>query len=251
MAEALLYPWLVRGVLVAAALAFFTLLRVSAPYGRHTRPGWGPTISSRAGWFLMEYPAALGFLCVFLFGRHRAEPEAQALLALWLLHYGFRGVVYPFLRRGGERPMPLSVAGMGVGFNLVNGYVNARWISEMHPYRDWFGDPRFLVGTALFLAGFAVNVHADAVLRNLRKPGEQGYAIPRGGLYRWVSCPNYLGEILEWCGWALATWSPAGLAFAVFTFANLAPRAWSNHTWYRRTFPDYPPERRALIPFLV
>ena len=52
--------------------------------------------------------------------------------------------------------------------------------------------------------------------------------------------PNYLGEIVEWTGWALATWSLAGLAFAVYTAANLAPRAVANHDWYLSTFDDYP-----------
>ena len=93
-------------------------------------------------------------------------------------------------------------------------------------------------------------VHSDRVLINLRKPGETGYKIPVGGGYRWVTAPNYLGEILEWTGWAILTWSTAGLSFAVFTMANLAPRAFSNHTWYRENFPDYPPERKALIPYL-
>jgi len=41
---------------------------------------------------------------------------------------------------------------------------------------------------------------------------------------------------------------PAGLAFAVWTIANLAPRARSNHKWYRETFPDYPENRKALLP---
>jgi hypothetical protein len=44
-----------------------------------------------------------------------------------------------------------------------------------------------------------------------------------------VSCPNYLGEILEWIGWAIATWSLAGWVFAIWTMANLAPRAFTNH----------------------
>ena len=56
------------------------------------------------------------------------------------------------------------------------------------------------------------------------------------------------GEILEWTGWAVATWSLGGLAFCVFTAANLIPRARSNHRWYRENFSDYPPNRRALIP---
>lgn len=85
----------------------------------------------------------------------------------------------------------------------------------------------------------------------LRRRGTTGYSIPRGGAFRYVSCPNYLGEMLEWGGWALATWSPAGLAFFVYTIANLAPRALGNHRWYREKFEDYPEERKALIPGVV
>ena len=106
------------------------------------------------------------------------------------------------------------------------------------------------VAATLFVLGWGMSTWADTVLLHLRKPGETGYRIPRGGLYRWVSCPNYLGKILEWSGWALATWSWAGLAFAVYTFANLAPRAMLNHRWYRATFPDYPRDRKALIPLV-
>ena len=87
--------------------------------------------------------------------------------------------------------------------------------------------------------------------RRLRAPGETGYNIPRGGAFEWISCPNYLGELVEWTGWALASWSPAGLAFAVYTAANLVPRALSHHDRYRDRFPEYPPRRSALIPFLL
>jgi protein-S-isoprenylcysteine O-methyltransferase Ste14 len=103
---------------------------------------------------------------------------------------------------------------------------------------------------ALFFAGLAVNWQADRILRELRRPGETGYKIPVGGLYGLVSCPNYLGEILEWTGWALATWSLPGLMFAVWTAANLVPRARANHKWYRETFSDYPPKRKAVLPLL-
>jgi len=138
-----------------------------------------------------------------------------------------------------------------VAFNSLNAYVNARWVSEHGSYAtSWLLDPRFLVGALVFLAGFAINQHADWVLMNLRKPGESGYKIPRGGLYRYVTCPNYLGEILEWTGWAIATWSLAGLAFALYTVANLAPRARDHHRWYLEQFGDYPKERRALIPLI-
>src|SRR5207244_2864013 len=115
----------------------------------------------------------------------------------------------------------------------------------------WLLDPRFLVGAALFAAGFAVNRWADAVLRRLRRPGESRYQIPRGGLYELVSCPNYAGELVQWLGFAVAAWSPAAAAFALFTAANLVPRALAHHRWYRRTFAGYPAHRKAVLPFLL
>ncbi len=65
-----------------------------------------------------------------------------------------------------------------------------------------------------------------------------------------MASPNYFGEVLEWCGWALAVKGLAGWAFAIYTFANLAPRARSHLRWYREKFDDYPNQRKALIPFI-
>ena len=67
-------------------------------------------------------------------------------------------------------------------------------------------------------------------------------------MYRWIACPNYFGEMVIWIGWAIATWSLAGLSFAMWTAANLAPRAKSHKKWYQEQFADYPTERKALIP---
>jgi hypothetical protein len=88
-------------------------------------------------------------------------------------------------------------------------------------------------------------------LRKLRNPGQDSYRIPEGGLFKYVSCANYLGEIIEWFGWACMTWSWVGLSFAVWTACNLTPRAVSHHKWYRNHFTAYPQERKAVIPFLL
>lgn len=224
---------------------------VTAPYGRHGRGGWGPKLPARVGWLVMESPAPLVFAGVYLTGDHRADLVPLVFLAMWQTHYVQRTFVYPFLMRGGA-PIPVVLMAMAIAFNVLNAYVNARWVSHLGSYAaGWLADPRFLAGLALFAGGLALNLSADRTLRRLRAPGETGYRIPRGGAYRFVSCPNYLGEIVEWFGWALATWSAAGLAFALYTTANLAPRAIAHHGWYRQQFADYPAGRRAIVPYLL
>jgi protein-S-isoprenylcysteine O-methyltransferase Ste14 len=251
MNEAELHFALTVALVVLAVPTFAVLLWTTAPYGRHAREGWGPSIPSRLGWILMECPTVFFFLAVYLSGSHRFELTPLVLCAVWHLHYLHRTFVFPFRLRIGGKRMPLSVPFMGMTFNALNAYINARWISELGSYpASWLADPRFLVGLVVFLTGLAINLHADTVLIHLRKPGESGYKIPKGGMYRFITSPNYFGEIVEWIGWALMTWSLPGLAFAIYTIANLAPRALSNHRWYQEKFPDYPRERRALIPFV-
>ena len=250
MTEERLHGMLTWAVLVMAPVTFLYLLRRAAPYGRHyAGAGWGPHVPARLAWIVMELPAPVLFLVVYLNGDGALRITPLLFLAMWQAHYLNRTFVYPFRVRASGRKTPLLLVGSGFLFNAINAYINARFISEFGEYAtEWLADPRFLIGVGVFLAGLALNLHADNTLMRLRRPGETGYAIPQGGGFRFVSCPNYLGEILEWTGWAVATWSSCGLAFMLLTIANLAPRARSNHRWYRGTFSDYPANRRALIP---
>ncbi len=242
--------------LVLIALAVFTFLAVSfitAPYGRHQRSNWGPTMPARWGWVIMETPAVLLFAWIYFQGQHRFETVPLILLGLWLFHYIQRTYVFPFRIRSEGKRMPVLVCGMAFLFQLLNVYVNARWISHWGSYGEsWISDWHLWLGAGLFLTGWVINYKADAILIALRKPGENsGYKIPRGWLYEYISCPNYLGEIIEWCGWAIASWSLSGFAFALYTAANIGPRALDNHRWYREKFEDYPEQRKAIIPFVL
>jgi steroid 5-alpha reductase family enzyme len=252
MIERQLYAILLIAMFVAAAIVFVVLLFIAAPYGRHTRRGWGPRVNSRLGWVIMESPAVIVFALCFALGGRTASTIPIAFLALWQTHYIHRSYVFPFRMRWDRKHMTLLVMSIGFIFNAANAYLNGRYINTIGPGypSGWMMDPRFIIGVLLFFTGFAINLHSDSVLRGLRMPGETGYKIPHGGLFELVSCANYFGEILEWCGWAVATWSLPGLAFAVWTAANLVPRARAHHHWYPSQFPDYPPQRRALIPFL-
>lgn len=250
MTEQTFHGALVWAVFACAVLTFASLLRLKAPYGRHySGRGWGPAMPNRAGWVVMELPATALFAGIYLMGGAAGEPVPLILLGIWQCHYVNRTFVYPLRTRTAGKKMPIAVVGTGFAFNAVNAYVNARFISELGEYgAGWLGDPRFLGGLAIFAVGLALNLHADNILLGLRKPGQTGYSIPRGGAFRYVSCPNYLGELLEWSGWAVATWSLGGLAFFTYTAANLVPRALSHHRWYRERFVDYPAGRRAVIP---
>jgi 3-oxo-5-alpha-steroid 4-dehydrogenase 1 len=245
---ALLLAWTALAPVVALLLT-----RINAPYGRHGGTGAGPRVPARLGWFLMEVPALVTFpvLALALSPGGVPGPVLALLLGLWVLHYGNRALVYPWRLKGGS-PLPVVILASGAVFNAINGTLLSLGFTVFGALpADWAAaGPAPGAGAALFLAGLGLNWHADAVLRALRRAGP-GYAIPRGGAYRWVSCPNYLGEMLEWAGFALASWSLPGLAFALWTAANLMPRALAHHRWYRRTFPDYPPGRRAVLPFVL
>lgn len=248
--ETLIYIWLLRLSFLLAAVVFVTLFFFNAPYGRHRRPGWGFVIPSRVGWLVMEAPAAVLFAALFWVGDAPKNSVTISFLILWEAHYIHRAFIYPLRIADGENRMPVSVPIMAFVFNLGNAALNAHYLFSLSGgyAESWLLDPRFMLGVLVFWTGYGINRWADRVLLRLRRTRPTSYQVPYGGLYRWISCPNYLGEILEWMGWALATWSLPGLAFAVWTFANLAPRARAHHRWYRGNFAEYPNERKALIP---
>jgi 3-oxo-5-alpha-steroid 4-dehydrogenase 1 len=239
-------------IVVAIAIVPYLLLR-PAPYGRHSRSGFGPAINARLAWLLMEAPSPLGMILLFLLGRRPGDAMAALFLGLWLCHYGYRAFLFPFLLPKGARPMPVLVLASGAFFNAVNVYLNGGWLFFLAPPRPagWLASPQFLLGALLFFAGYALHLLADRELRRQRSAAQGAYVVPRGPLFRYLSCPNYFGEIVEWAGFALATWSPGGLAFALWTAGNLVPRAIHHHRWYRRQFPSYPAARRAVFPFLL
>ena len=249
---AIFYGLMIASVVIAAAM-FILLFFISAPYGRHVRKGWGPSISSKAGWIIMEAPAVIIFGVILAFSERRFDLIPLAFAFLWLSHYIQRDLIFPFFLRTNKR-MPLIIMFFGMLFQTSNTYLNARWIFVFAPegyyHENWFLDPRFIIGVILFIIGYIINRHSDIILRDLRKPGEKGYKIPFGGYHRYVARPNYLGEIVLWTGWALATWSLPGLLFIVWTLANLIPRAKSHHAWYKETFEEYPEKRKIIFPFL-
>jgi hypothetical protein len=255
VSDNLWFNQVLTGVFIAAVIAFIVLLLIDAPYGKHDRDGWGPGINVRLGWFLMEFPSFAFFLWFYLQGSNSFSLVPLILFLMYEAHYFHRTFIYPMqirVKPGAQEKIVILLLAMP--FNTANGYLNGLYISEyaQHLYTvSWLYDPRFIIGVLLFAGGFALNKHSDYLLRNLRKPGETGYKIPHGGGFNLVSSPNYLGELIQWSGFAVACWSLPGLAFVLFTAANLVPRALANHRWYLEKFEDYPKSRKAIIPGLI
>jgi len=116
---------------------------------------------------------------------------------------------------------------------------------------SWLWSWNFLLGSSIFAFGLYTNIRCDNILLNLRKPGETGYKIPHGFMFRYVSGGNYFGEVTEWFGWALACWSVPAFSFALFAAMFLGSRSYSHHRWYLKKFPEYPKNRKIIIPFIL
>ena len=231
-------------------VVLLALLWLPAPYGRHHKPGWGATLPNRMAWMLMEVPALLVITWLVLSSPVRSSPVTLVPLCFWCIHYAYRTLVFPALMRPSSRTFPVLLVLFAIAFNILNGDNNAQALIGNGVRGLPLMTSHFIIGALVFVSGFVLHVYSDAVIRGLRGKGESGYAIPQGGLFRWVSSPNYLGEMIQWAGWAILTWSMAGLAFALFTICNLLPRAISNHRWYLEQFNNYPRSRRILVPGL-
>ena len=150
--------------------------------------------------------------------------------------------------------MPAGIMTMGIVFNLLNGYIQGMWIFYLAPENmysvQWLTTPQFIIGTLMFFSGMWINWRSDYIVRHLRKPGDTNHYLPKGGMFNYVTSANYFGELVEWCGFAILTWSASGALFAWWTFANLVPRA--NTIWhkYKTMFGKEVGNRKRIIPFI-
>ncbi|XP_010728179.3 3-oxo-5-alpha-steroid 4-dehydrogenase 2b [Larimichthys crocea] len=238
--------------MILAGLGHIVHHRKTQPsYGRHMELSLAARmIPARLAWFIQEMPALLVPLLLTLTSHKPSSMGKYLLLGTFCIHYFQRTFIYSLLTRG--KPFPLSVMVSAGLFCTVNGFLQGHYLLHcVHFDDEWSADYRFKTGLLLFYIGMAINIHSDYILRNLRKPGEVVYKIPKGGLFEYVSGANYLGEIVEWFGYALATWSLPALSFAVFSLCFIGPRAYYHHRFYKEKFNDYPKFRKALIPFIL
>lgn len=242
-------------VMAAVAVVVFVALQFfEAGYGYLFDKRYGPPVNNKVGWVMMESPVFVAMCILWAMSERQWATVPLVLFSMFQLHYFQRSFIFPLLMRGKSK-MPLGIVLMGMVFNTLNALMQGGWIFYLAPadyYADWFAKPYIYVGVLLFFAGMFINMQSDYIIRHLRKEGDTRHYIPRGGAFRYVSSANYFGELLEWTGFAIASWSWAGVVFVLWTFANLAPRSASLYKRYAKEFGEEFTSlgRKRIIPFI-
>ena len=249
------FNYLIFGMLVLAIIVFISLYFVTAGYGQFRTHQWGWSINNKVAWTLMEAPVFMVMIAIWCTSGWSFHVPELILLGLFLLHYFQRSFVFPWLMTGKSR-MPIVIMLMGVLFNVINGIMQGGGLY-------WYPNPDFqegaayllrwnaILGILLFLTGLCINWHSDHVIRHLRQPGDTRHYLPQRGMYRYVTSANYLGELMEWTGFALAAATAVAWVFPIWTAANLVPRAHAIHKRYRSEFGDAAVgSRKRILPFI-
>jgi len=237
------------GLLLAGVL--LTFLPIRTPYGRYASKGWGPTVPGIVDWVMHGSALLAVNFCVNRNDFGELTNGSALMLTLYCVHYVYRSFVFGFSVKS-PKPVPVLVMMLGSGFCFFNSLCIARELTFLSPVATMLS-VHFVVGLCLFLFGFLGNAYHDHLLIALRTSShEEGYKIPHGGLFEYVSGANFFCEICEWIGFALCTGCASAWAFAFCTACNIGPRALHHHESYREMFgAKYPAKRRALIPFVL
>lgn len=243
------YSYFLIGMSVFALAVFIGLQFITPAYGMTFNNRWGISIRSNWGWVLMESPVFVLMAIIYASAISQGAPytvqtfpwATTAIFVLFQLHYLQRSFIFPSRMRGTSK-MPLSIIFMGFFFNLINAYMQGGWLFFVSPEQyglDWLWSPQFIIGTVIFFAGMVINMQSDIIIRNLRTDKlDNNYYLPTGFLFDKINSANYFGEILEWIGFAVLSWSISGLVFVLWSIANIVPRSKAVYERYIQFFGD-------------
>lgn len=255
-----IYLWVMIGI---AIIVFVALFFVDAGYGIMRNNKWGKSINNKIAWFFMEFPIFISMFIIWACSENRFDIVPCIFLLIFQIHYIQRTLIFPFLIKG-KGTMPLGIMFMGMAFNILNAMMQGYWIffiayTPEHPAFfvqkgiAWLYSWQFILGTIIFFFGYITNLRSDYIIRHLRKDEyDTKHYFPKGYMFKYITSANYFGELLEWLGFAILTWSVSGLVFFIWTFANLVPRANSIYKRYKTEFPEEMASRKMkrIVPFI-
>ena len=243
-------------------------------------------LPGRLAWLTMEITGPLVLLTSMNtlptqlgIANHDGLPwQNKVLSALYVIHYAYRAVAFPFLQPS-MSPIHAFVWAAALLHQFCNGTSVGAWLAAYGPTTDsqWAQQvslPQFALGISLFYVGLAANFFHDEELREIRRREarrqevvnaqaknqgrdvnvEKHYRIPTAGLFKYMLYPHYFCEWVEWFGfWMACGWSSVpARAFLINEIFSMLPRAVNGRKWYVETFgEDKIKGKWAVIPGLI
>ena len=210
--------------------------------------------------FLVEYLGPILIHPLVLASRPYVYPSAakdaselQILLCgLVCLHFVKRELETLFVHRFSAATMPLrNIFKNSAHYWLLSGLLMALFFYSPSSAAAREANPLLLYpGLALFAVGELGNLQTHLTLKGLRTSGGTERGIPRGFLFDFVTCPNYLTEIFSWLGiYLVSGFSWGVLIFLVAAVVQMAQWAAKKERRYRKEFGDkYKRKRFTMLP---
>ncbi|SBT77240.1 3-oxo-5-alpha-steroid 4-dehydrogenase, putative [Plasmodium ovale] len=194
-----------------------------------------------------------------------------------------------FVHRFSNATMPIRRVPINCGHYWVLCGVNIGYYL-FHPlYKPYNFESKPVIVYAVFFVLLILeflNLKCHLILRNLRPRGTKNRGIPHGYGFNYISCANYFYESLIWIIFSLITNTLTGkgdrnthgiiaesvitgvhasvirtdmrrcpsasiLASFVVAITQMAIWALKKHSNYKKEFPNYPKNRKAIFPFIL
>lgn len=202
--------------------------------------GWHP----RAGMFTLYFLPIVATVIAALPYLPSASLVQVIVLTTLITHFGKRCLEVLFLHKYSGPIDPFTTLAIASFYTLVAGF-----LSYLNRWPLPAPDGLFWLGLFLFIFGETANFVHHKILADLRGASSE-YILPRGGWFDYVVCPHYLFEIVAWLGILLLSRHLFALIALLGMAGYLLARSRRTLTWYRQKFPNFPSNRKAILPFL-
>lgn len=238
---------------------FFILFRINAYYGKFfdSSKRKSFTLPNRLSWIIQESPCVfvtIYYIIQLIQDKSTVDDQRRISVLViipFLAHYIHRAFLFPFVIKASKKN-PIELTILAFIFCFFNALIQNRSIFLFSTYqpRHFYSISYIIGGCTMFIGSF-INLFHDYYMISLTREKE-GYILPEGYLYDYISCPNYFGELVEWLGFALMTSTLSAWIFFISSFANLFPRAIKYHNWYKVKFKEtFPSNRLAIFPYVI
>uniref|UniRef100_A0A1B0DIY8 Polyprenal reductase n=1 Tax=Phlebotomus papatasi TaxID=29031 RepID=A0A1B0DIY8_PHLPP len=187
--------------------------------------------------------ALLAIICIF----------AQCFRRFWETHFlqtfsrsSCMHIIHYFISYLHYFGVPLATLNNAQGFVTTTG--NTLVSREQFTWR-------IIIPTAVFAFAWWHQFRSNVILARLRRDSKgnvvtEKHSIPRGGFFEVVSSPHMMFECLIYLSLILMLpGNTLWLLICLWVVSNQCQVAHWTHEWYKENFPEYPKERKAIIPW--